>query len=151
MKSINTFLRELIDGTKSEQFERIKDIFCNQKNYKIEKGHNYGYTNRYINTDAYHARCPNLIEYIDLRTMDCNKISLQIEVHKNTTFDDDIKDCYAFCINFHERGTYKVTCSTSMEYIPLNEYKTFKSFIDKYVGAIFKNVHTFKVFCAERL
>lgn len=151
MKSLIEFLRESIDGNTSDEFNLIKDIFCNQKNYKDEKGHNYGYTNRYINTDAYSAICPELIEYIDSRITNCDKISLQIELHKNTTFDDDINNCYSFRINFHERGTYKVFYSTSVEYIPLDKYKTFKSFIDKYVNAIFKDMNTFKRFCTEGL
>lgn len=151
MKSITEFLRESINTNTSDEFNLIKGIFCNQKNYKDEKGHNYGYTNRYINTEAYNAICPELIEYIDSRIANCDKISLQIELHKNTTFDDERNNCYSFQINFHERGTYKVSHSTSMEYIPLNKYKTFKSFIDKYVNTIFKDINTFKLFCMERL
>lgn len=151
MKSITDFLRESINDNISDEFNLIKDIFCNQKNYKDEKGHNYGYTNKYINTEAYSAICPELIESIDSRITNSDKISLQIELHKNTTFDDEKNNCYSFQINFHERGTYKVSHSTSMEYIPLNEYKTFKSFIDKYVNTIFKDINTFKRFCMERL
>ena len=131
-----------------EEFENVKSTFCNPKNYIMDKNKMWGTATTYKCKDEYRCKCENLISVICPELTNCDKISVFIQKHLNSSLPTNVP-VYSFCIEFRSKGRYEIEKTSKTVYIPVNMFKTFPAFINKYVSSIFKDISSLKEFINE--
>lgn len=133
-----------------QEFEDLKKIACNYKNYNADYAHAWGYMDIY-NLYTYDRKYEKLIKYLSNDLKNCNKIKVDIKKYKRTAYSDERKNG-CFGIRFHFcNDHFEILKSTKEFTIATKQCRTFQLFINKVVKSIFKDIESFKEFINTNL